>query len=65
MVLSPQELADRTRALYKVLADFPDGYGPDGRGYLKPGAAIAFLDLRKLLETDILPVLDRLARESE
>ena len=65
MVLSPQELADRTRALYRVLADFPDGYGPDGRGYLKPGAAIAFLDLRKLLETDILPALDRMARESE
>jgi len=53
------ELHDRLESLYHRLRDFPEGTRCEHGAHLKPDAYSAFLDLRKLIETEVLPELAR------
>ncbi len=53
-------LAERTEALYRRLSDFPEAQYAEGRVYLKTDAHLALLDLRQLLEREIIPALYRM-----
>lgn len=50
-------LAERTEALYRRINLFPESSFEDGRVYLKRDAYLALLDLRQLLEREIIPAL--------
>lgn len=53
-------LAERTEALYRRLNDFPEQQYAEGRVYLKTDAYLALLDLRQLLEREVIPALYRM-----
>lgn len=55
-------LATRTQGLFDRLKNMPEQY-INGRFTLKPDAGAAWLDLRKVIELEILPALHR--REQE
>ncbi|GEN99414.1 hypothetical protein NSE01_12470 [Novosphingobium sediminis] len=53
-------LHDRLNGLYDQLRDFPEGGRCEHGTYLKPRAYVAFLDLRQLIEREVLPALHRM-----
>lgn len=56
------DLPDRARQLHERLKLFPEAkWTPEGL-YLKKDAGAAFLDLRQMLEREILAALDELAK---
>lgn len=58
-----REIAQRTEALYRQIHLFPEAEFTDARVYLKREAYTAFLDLRQLLEREIIPALYRQGRK--
>lgn len=52
-------LASRTQQLFDRLKDFPEAGRCEHGTHLKPNAYVAFLDLRQLLEREIIPALER------
>lgn len=50
-------LPDRTQALYDRVKNFPEAGRKGGDWIMKPDAYLAMLDLRQLLEREILPAL--------
>lgn len=57
-----QNLAERVETLYRRINLFPESEHRDDRIYLKPDAYAAFLELRQLLEREVIPALYRAAR---
>lgn len=57
------DLPDRVQSLYDRLKAFPE-IGKDGHGnyIMRPEAFVAFLDLRQLIEREVIPALHE-ARE--
>lgn len=55
-------LADRTQALYDRIKFFPEGGKTTEGTVLKRDAYVAFLDLRQLLEREIIPALERMEK---
>ncbi|NML93824.1 Lar family restriction alleviation protein [Novosphingobium olei] len=53
-------LHDRLKGLYARLAMFPEGGRCEHGVHLKRDAYVAFLDLRKLLEDEVFPLLHKL-----
>jgi len=56
-MIDPSDLHARLEALYHRLRDFPEGARCEHGVHLKRDAYVAFLDLRKLIETEVLPYL--------
>lgn len=52
-------LHDRVKALFDRLKDFPEAGRCEHGTHLKPDAFTAFLDLRQLIEKEVLPTLAR------
>jgi hypothetical protein len=50
-------LHDRVQMLFDQLKDFPEAGRCEHGTHLKPAAFAAFLDLRQLVEKEVLPVL--------
>lgn len=51
------DLHNRLEGIYRKLRDFPDASRCEHGAHLKPDAYAAFLDLRKMIETELLPAL--------
>ncbi|WP_298165449.1 hypothetical protein [Novosphingobium sp.] len=58
--MTDASLHDRLHALFDRLKDFPEASRCEHGTHLKPGAFIAFLDLRQLIEKEVLPALHQL-----
>jgi hypothetical protein len=54
-----QELHDRLQGLFDRIKEFPEGGRCEHGVHLKRDAYTAFLDLRKMIETELLPALAR------
>lgn len=52
-------LHDRVKTLYARMANFPEESRCEHGTHLKRDAYVAFLDLRKLIEDEVLPVLHK------
>lgn len=52
-------LANRTQQLFDKLKEFPEAGRCEHGTHLKRDAYVAFLDLRQLLEREIIPALER------
>lgn len=55
-------LAERTETLYRQINFFPEAGFAEDRVYLKPDAYRALLDLRQVLEREVIPALYKLDR---
>ena len=53
-------LHHRLQGLYDRLKEFPEAGRCEHGTHLKPAALAAFLDLRQLIEKEVLPALHRL-----
>ncbi|KUR80736.1 hypothetical protein AQZ49_01530 [Novosphingobium sp. FSW06-99] len=60
--MDSSELHERLDALYHRLRDFPEGARCEHGVHLKPDAYVAFLELRKLTENELLPALAQNAK---
>ena len=58
-----RDLAERTESLFRQIHLFPESEFREGRVYMKDESYTAFLDLRQLLEREIIPALYRQARK--
>lgn len=58
-------LHDRLKAYYDRLAMFPEGGRCEHGVHLKRDAYVAFLDLRKLLEDEVFPLLHQMERAGQ
>ena len=56
----PASLHDRVQALYNKMRDFPEGSRCEHGTHLKPAAFVAFLELRQVIEREVLPALHRI-----
>jgi len=56
-------LAARTQALFDKLKEFPEASRCEHGAHLKPAAYAALLDLRQLVEREIIPALECMERE--
>jgi hypothetical protein len=56
-------LHDRLKGLYDQLRDFPEAGRCEHGTHLKPRAFVAFLDMRQLIEREVLPALYQLERK--
>lgn len=52
-------LAARTQGLFDKIKDFPEAGRCEHGTHLKRDAYVAFLDLRQMLEREIIPALER------
>lgn len=60
------ELHDRLQGLYDRIKAFPEAGRCEHGTHLKTDAYVAFLDLRKLIENELLPALAaRVKRDSQ
>lgn len=59
MTMPAADLHDLLQGLFDRLKDFPEGTRCEHGAHLKPDAYAAFLDLRQLVEREILPGLGR------
>ena len=57
-----RSLAERTEALYRRINLFPEESFEGERVYLKRDAYLALLDLRQLLEREVIPALYKAER---
>lgn len=51
------DLPERTQALFDRIKSFPEAGRINGQWVMKPDAYLAMLDLRQLIEREILPAL--------
>lgn len=58
------ELASRASALFDRLKEFPEGSRCEHGTHLKRDAFTAFLDLRQLMEKEIIPELEKLEHDT-
>lgn len=58
-----RELHDRLKALCRRLSDFPESSRCEHGVHLKPDAYVAFLDLRQLVEREVMPLLYEIEHE--
>lgn len=58
--MTEASLHDRLQGLYDRLKEFPEAGRCEHGTHLKPAAFTAFLDLRQLIEKEVLPALHRL-----
>ncbi|MBX9661941.1 hypothetical protein [Novosphingobium sp.] len=56
-------LHDRLKGLYDQLRDFPEAGRCEHGTHLNPRAFVAFLDMRQLIEREVLPALYQLERK--
>lgn len=56
-------LHDRLKGMFDQLKDFPESGRCEHGTHLKPAAFTAFLDMRQLIEKEVLPALYRIERE--
>lgn len=61
--MTDASLHDRVQGLFDRLKDFPEGARCEHGTHLKPAAFAAFLDLRQLIEKEVLPALHQLERK--
>lgn len=61
--MTDASLHDRLQGLFDRLKDFPEGARCEHGTHLKPDAFAAFLDLRQLIEREVLPALHQLERK--
>jgi hypothetical protein len=59
MTMPDDELLQRLQGLFNRLKDFPEAGRCEHGVHLKPDAFVAFLDLRQLVEKEVLPALHR------
>jgi hypothetical protein len=59
MSTTDADLHDRLQGLFDRLKEFPEGARCEHGTHLKPDALAAFLDLRQLVEKEVLPALHR------
>ena len=59
------DLHDRLQGLYHKLRDFPEAGRCEHGTHLKPDAYAAFLDLRQLIEKELLPALAQNAKRGQ
>lgn len=53
-------LHDRLQGLFNALKDFPEAGRCEHGVHFKPKAYVALLDLRQLIENEVLPALHRI-----
>ncbi|NML93985.1 hypothetical protein [Novosphingobium olei] len=58
-------LHDRLKGYYDRIANFPEGSRCEHGTHLKPDAFVAFLDLRRLLEVEVFPLLYKMEQTGE
>jgi hypothetical protein len=58
-------LHDRLKGMFDQLKDFPEAGRCEHGTHLKPAAFTAFLDMRQLIEKEVLPVLHELERRAQ
>ncbi|MBY0392910.1 MAG: hypothetical protein K2Q27_06565 [Novosphingobium sp.] len=58
-------LHHRLQAVYDQLKDFPEAGRCEHGMHLKPRAFVAFLELRQLLEREVLPALHRIEQQDQ
>lgn len=58
-------LYDRLQGLFDKLKDFPEAGRCEHGTHLKPAAFTAFLDMRQLIEKEVLPALHDLDRRGQ
>lgn len=64
--MTDSSLHDRLHALFDQLKDFPEAGRCEHGTHLKPRAFVAFLELRQLIEREVLPALHQVeARRSD
>lgn len=57
-----ESLHDRLQAIYEHLKDVPEAGRCEHGTHLKPRAYVAFLELRQLIEREVLPALHQIER---
>lgn len=55
-------LHDRLQGLFDALKDFPEAGRCEHGTHLKPAAFAAFLEMRQMIEKEVLPALHRIER---
>lgn len=55
--MSEENLHDRLQMLFNQLKDFPEASRCEHGTHLKPASFAAFLELRQLIEKEVLPAL--------
>lgn len=63
MTMPDADLHQRLQGLFDQLKDFPEGSRCEHGTHLKPEAFVAFLELRQLIEREVLPALYRARRD--
>lgn len=63
--MTDSSLHDRLRDLYDKMREFPEASRCEHGTHLKPEAFVAFLELRQLIEREVLPKLYQLERRAE
>lgn len=58
-------LHDRLQGLFDQVKDFPEAGRCEHGTHLKPQAFAAFLDLRQLIEREVLPTLHRIEHRGD
>lgn len=58
--MNDSSLHDRLRDLYGKMREFPEASRCEHGTHLKPEAFVAFLELRQLIEREVLPALYRI-----
>lgn len=58
--MTDASLHDRLKALYDQVRDFPEAGRCEHGTHLNPRAFVAFLDMRQLIEREVLPALYKL-----
>jgi len=58
-------LHDRLQAIYNQLKDFPEAGRCEHGTHLKPAAFVAFLELRQLIEREVLPTLHQMQNRKD
>jgi hypothetical protein len=59
----PDSLHDRLQAIYDQVKDVPEAGRCEHGTHFKPHAFVAFLELRQLIEREVLPALHRIEGE--
>lgn len=64
-MMTDSNLHDRVQGLFDQLKDFPEAGRCEHGTHFKPAAFAAFLDLRQLIEREVLPALHRIERQDQ
>ncbi|NBW09743.1 MAG: hypothetical protein EBR82_17140 [Caulobacteraceae bacterium] len=58
--MQTESLHDRLQGLFDQIKDFPEAGRCEHGTHLKPAAFATFLDMRQLIEKEVLPLLHRI-----